>query len=419
MTQLITNSPSGELVDLVVADNTERTAVIQDLTAAGVSLNKVLFHHIPHTDFWMRDYLVFVKDRASNGLGVVGFDFNGWAMGDASNYFSHISNTDKKIDVKIAAALNIPLISSNLIMEPGGLEFNGAGDLILSDAVILEYERNPGVTKAQADAELRRLFNVLNIIWLPKFRYNSVLQEEEVIPESDPAFYQRGGSGGLVADDSPFYGPLPNPHPAWFRPPGFEDPAFGQVVTALTTNGHTDEYVRWVSDDTVLVANLENAEVVGQAPNSIAARTKQRLDKIQSILSSSVNSRGERIKVVRIPTANEKIYYLRAGDATYDGIINMFVTTGPDAGKALTSYFPDDKAPFISARSYLNYVVTNDYVFMPRYADNDVAEEDQGLNEITSAMKEAAANAVLETSFGNSPKNETGKVRQVVVIGGG
>lgn len=422
MIKLLSYSASGELIDLIVADKKEQANAEAALKAANADLAKVRFRLIAHTDFWMRDYLVFVKDRATNQLGIVDFGFLAWGMGSASHYFYKISGTDGNIDTNMATLLGVPAITPDtdpkIVMEPGGLEFNGIGNLILSEAVLLQNERNPGLTKEVAEETLAKLFNIkkADIIWLPKFRYNADTNKEEIVSVDSPDYYLGANGGGLVADDSPFYGVLPNPFPDTFRPAGYEDAAFNNVLTPLTTNGHTDEFVRWVSADTVLVADVDASEVAGEKPDSVAVRTKWRLDKIQSILSNSVNAKGKKIKVVKIPVANEKVHYLKSGDGTYDGILGMMITTGADQGKLLTSYFPKGKAAFLTARSYLNYVVTNDYIFMPSYAGSDVTEDTNGYHAIKSKDKDLIAKAILEKYFGNSPFNKTGKIRKVVII---
>jgi agmatine deiminase len=374
MTVMRTVTTEGaQRVDLIVASDAEERAAKSALRAAGANLTRVRFIRSPHTDFWLRDYAMFLKNRNTGALAVVGFDFNCWGMGNqsVSLYFNSASKTDRNIDRNMAAALGLEFRQIARIAEQGGLEFNGNGVLIASEAVLLQAERNPGVSKAQMTRDLTDFFNLRTLIWLPKFRTDAATGREVILPESDPAYYYQGGSGSLVVDDSTFYGALPNEDPA--RPADMPPLA----LTALTTNGHTDEYVRFINSDTVLLAEVPRADL--DSGSRIAQRTADRLEAIRSVLVAAG------LKVLRIPTAPDRVFYLQPGDATYDGYLNMHFTAGPDAGTAVLDLFPgnpsvDGRAAAYAARSYLNYVLTNQHVFVPAYpepeaqASNDRAQ---------------------------------------------
>ena len=53
------------------------------------------------------------------------------------------------------------------MVEGGGFLSDGEGTLITAESCVLNPNRNPGWTKAQADAELRAMLGVQKIIWLP------------------------------------------------------------------------------------------------------------------------------------------------------------------------------------------------------------------------------------------------------------
>ncbi|MEJ6001344.1 agmatine deiminase family protein [Paucibacter soli] len=111
-------------------------------------------------DLWMRDSgCVFVK----NGRGeraAVNFNFNGWGrkQGHAR---------DATVAARMAALAGVPLLGSSLVLEGGGIEVDGQGTAIITESCVLNDNRNPGVSKAQAEAELKRLLGLEKIIWLP------------------------------------------------------------------------------------------------------------------------------------------------------------------------------------------------------------------------------------------------------------
>ena len=52
-------------------------------------------------------------------------------------------------------------------MEGGGFLSDGEGTLITAETCVLNPNRNPGWTKAEAEAELRAMLGVRKVIWLP------------------------------------------------------------------------------------------------------------------------------------------------------------------------------------------------------------------------------------------------------------
>jgi agmatine deiminase len=54
------------------------------------------------------------------------------------------------------------------VLEGGGIEGNGAGLLLTTEAVLLNPNRNPDWTREEIEAELRRLLGVSRIFWLAR-----------------------------------------------------------------------------------------------------------------------------------------------------------------------------------------------------------------------------------------------------------
>lgn len=51
--------------------------------------------------------------------------------------------------------------------EGGGLVSDGDGTLIISESCIVDEARNPGMTKAEIEAELKRLLGIEKVLWFP------------------------------------------------------------------------------------------------------------------------------------------------------------------------------------------------------------------------------------------------------------
>lgn len=112
-------------------------------------------------DLWMRDTgPVFAKNRTGSGYSAVDFNFNGWG-----NKQTH--TLDAKVAAFVAASTGVSRIQSTLRLEGGGLEVDGDGTAIVKESCVLNDNRNPGISKAQCETELRRLLGLDKIIWLP------------------------------------------------------------------------------------------------------------------------------------------------------------------------------------------------------------------------------------------------------------
>jgi agmatine deiminase len=115
----------------------------------------------PLDDSWLRDSgPTFVLDAAGKRAASV-FTFNAWGGK------CHPFDKDAQIGARVAALVAAPAFSSDLVVEGGGFLSDGEGTLITAESCVLNPNRNPGWTKAEADAELRAMLGVRKVIWLP------------------------------------------------------------------------------------------------------------------------------------------------------------------------------------------------------------------------------------------------------------
>ena len=66
-----------------------------------------------------------------------------------------------------AEAAGVPVIDSDLVNEGGGIHVDGEGTVLLTDTVQLDPGRNPGLTRADVEAELARTLGATHAVWLP------------------------------------------------------------------------------------------------------------------------------------------------------------------------------------------------------------------------------------------------------------
>lgn len=131
--------------------------------ARGLVGNDVELLACPLDDLWIRDTgPVFVVNQNRERAGV-DFNFNGW--GEKQDY-----HRDGAVAGLVSQFAGVPRIESTLILEGGGIEVDGQGTGIITESCVLNANRNPGVTKAACEAELKQRLGLEKIIWLPGIR---------------------------------------------------------------------------------------------------------------------------------------------------------------------------------------------------------------------------------------------------------
>ncbi len=119
-----------------------------------------LFDH-PHNDVWCRDHgPIFVKHRHSGETAITDWDFNAWG-GKFPPY-----DLDNSIPKQIAASLGKKRFDGGMILEGGAIEINGRGQLLTTEAVLLNPNRNPHLSKKEIEQKLRDGLGVTEILWL-------------------------------------------------------------------------------------------------------------------------------------------------------------------------------------------------------------------------------------------------------------
>lgn len=112
-------------------------------------------------DSWLRDSAPTVVMDQRGRREAAAFTFNAWGAKFATY------DQDATLGTRIAEHARLPVHTSSLVAEGGAFLSDGEGTLITAETCILNANRNPGLTKAEADAELRAMLGVKKIIWLP------------------------------------------------------------------------------------------------------------------------------------------------------------------------------------------------------------------------------------------------------------
>jgi len=159
----------GEVHNIVLNKNAERMAK-QKLADAGVPLDRIFFHIMPHDSCWIRDNgPIFLRKNGQEH--VLDFGFNSWGYPPWGP-----SDKDNRIPKRIAELLGIGHTqvqyvdsedynrTTDLIYEGGAFEFSGEGTIVGSWAIC--QHRNPHITKEQATQIFKDLTGAHTVIWI-------------------------------------------------------------------------------------------------------------------------------------------------------------------------------------------------------------------------------------------------------------
>ena len=267
----------GELVRINVKDEQMAAFAKQQLTIAGVDLNRVEFFEFPTNDAWCRDHgPAFLINPDTKQKAIVDWGYNAW--GGKYPPF----DLDDVIPTKIGANFGLPVYHPGIVMEGGSVEFNGKGTLITSRACLLNKNRNPHLNREQIEEYLQNYYGVEQVLWV---------------------------NDGIIGDD---------------------------------TDGHIDDTVRFVNEDTVVTVVEENKE-------------DENYHILQDNLASLKAMRllnGKQLDIVELPMPEPVIYEDQRLPASYanfyiaNGSVIMPTFRSKNDGKAidiLQGCFPEHK----------------------------------------------------------------------------
>eukprot|EP00903_Cladosiphon_okamuranus_P004086 g4084.t1 len=146
------NAPGAAHKEIAAACNTSKTN----------PRNFQLFDH-PNNDVWCRDHgPIFVKNRDKGQLAVTDWEFNAWG-GKFAPW-----DLDNSIPSRIAQSLDLPVFNGGMILEGGAIEINGRGQLLTTEAVLLNPNRNPHLSRTEVEEKLKDTLGVTEVLWLEK-----------------------------------------------------------------------------------------------------------------------------------------------------------------------------------------------------------------------------------------------------------
>ncbi len=111
-------------------------------------------------DSWCRDSGPSFICHPQQGVAGVSWRFNAWGGKSAHDL-------DESLARRVLNDLGLECFGTPLGSEGGAIHVDGEGTLITTESVLLNPNRNPGMTKAEVEAIFARLLGIKKTIWLP------------------------------------------------------------------------------------------------------------------------------------------------------------------------------------------------------------------------------------------------------------
>lgn len=194
--QFIKELIKGETVRINVNDEAMKAFAVKHLQQADVDLTKVEFFFHPTNDAWCRDHGPAFLINPTAKEKKAIVDWGYNAWGNKYPPF----DLDDVVPTLIGKEFKLPVFYPGIIMEGGSVEFNGKGTIMTSTACLLNPNRNPQLNQQQIEEYLCNYYGAEQILWIDE---------------------------GIVGDD---------------------------------TDGHIDDTVRFVNEDTVIAVVEEKKQ---------------------------------------------------------------------------------------------------------------------------------------------------------------
>ena len=88
-----------------------------------------------------------------------------WIFNAWGNKYDDLKE-DNKIPYEMDKELKLKIFEPNIVLEGGSIEVNGNGTLLTTEQCLLNKNRNPNLTKKEIEQFLKHYLNISNILWL-------------------------------------------------------------------------------------------------------------------------------------------------------------------------------------------------------------------------------------------------------------
>ncbi len=149
--RLVWADGAGETVRLVVADPESAAAAREAAPFAEIVEQ-------PFGDIWLRDTGPIILKGVS-GPQAARFRFNGWGG-------KYELEGDDTVGHRLAGTIGLAAASHDWVLEGGAIEVDGTGLAVTTEQCLLNPNRNPGMSRSDAEQRLRADLGIERVLWL-------------------------------------------------------------------------------------------------------------------------------------------------------------------------------------------------------------------------------------------------------------
>lgn len=136
-------------------------ADLQQLMVQAGDASNVTLYDYQTDDVWCRDYgPLFLLSEDGSELCMTDWTYNAWG-----NKFP-LQQRDNSASAWIAEQFGMRRFVFDTILEGGAIESNGAGQLLTTEVVLLNPNRNGGISKQQIETHLASGLGINDVLWL-------------------------------------------------------------------------------------------------------------------------------------------------------------------------------------------------------------------------------------------------------------
>ncbi|WP_355662256.1 agmatine deiminase family protein [Halomonas salifodinae] len=145
---------------IAVPSEADRARLAERFAHRGVAVERLTLVVAAADDTWARDHGPLGIEHDGR-VELLDYVFTGWG----GKFEAGLDNTLSR-RLAEAGVFAAPLASRELILEGGGIESDGEGTLLTTEACLLNPNRNAGLDRAAIEAQLASDFGVKRVLWL-------------------------------------------------------------------------------------------------------------------------------------------------------------------------------------------------------------------------------------------------------------
>lgn len=132
------------------------------ITASGADPDRILMLPIATDDVWARDYGPITVHQGGDPShpAMLDWQFNSWG-GKYPPFES-----DNAVPTLLAEQFGLPRLPVDMVLEGGAIDTDGAGTLLTTEAVQLNPNRNPTLTREGIERRFGEFLGIRHVIWL-------------------------------------------------------------------------------------------------------------------------------------------------------------------------------------------------------------------------------------------------------------